>query len=220
MDVTEDTENEEEKKPEDFDNNKPVEAVEEQPKQEETDNNSTTEKSVDVTEDKPKRSSSSKRSSKSVKNEKTSDKEEIHEMAIFGKSDKKVMNLENGFMTYFNNAVKKYNKNLWLDGATELQKFARAYLDAIAIKENVSASKGQSRYNDIIDALKTASLISEQDEVFLKSCLGKQNYMQMAIVQPRLNTSYNYIAEYQLRYYPEWCATLKEQPSDPDVATA
>ena len=36
----------------------------------------------------------------------------------------------------------------------------------------------------------------------------------------RMIPAYNYIAEYQLHYYPEWCATLKEQPSDPDIATA
>jgi len=143
------------------------------------------------------------------------------EMPVFAKTDKKAAPFEKGFITYFNGAVKKYNKSLWLDGATEIQKFAKAYLDAIAIKENINAPKDETRYEDIMKALKDAKIMSDPDEKFLKSCLGKQYFQGTENVQERLNAVYVFMGNYQMYYYPEWCASVKPQPFNPDgVATA
>ena len=210
--------------------------VEEQ-KQEETKVGHTTEKSVEVTEEPQKTKKSSKKASAkntTTKVEKVSaevidsqtgkvvkesidveTKEVVKEIPIFGKTDKRVANLENGFVTYFNNAAKKYSKSLWLDGATELQKFARSYLDAIAVKEklNISNSKDQTiRYKDIIDALKVAKIMSDDDQKFIESCLGKQYFQGEKDTQSRLSTAYTFMMNYQLYYYPEWCVSVKPQP--------
>ena len=134
------------------------------------------------------------------------------EIPVFAKTDKKAAPFEKGFITYFNGAVKKYNKSLWLDGATEIQKFAKAYLDAIAIKENINAPKDDTRYEDIMKALKDAKIMSDPDEKFLKSCLGKQYFQGTENVQERLNAVYVFMGNYQLYYYPEWCASVKPQP--------
>ena len=142
------------------------------------------------------------------------------EMPVFAKKDKKAAPFEKGFITYFNGAVKKYNKSLWLDGATEIQKFAKAYLDAIAIKENINAPKDETRYEDIMKALKDAKIMSDPDEKFLKSCLGKQYFQGTENVQERLNAVYVFMGNYQLYYYPEWCAAVKPQPFNPDAGVA
>ena len=215
--------------------------VEEQ-KQEETKVEHTTEKSVEVTEEPQKTKKSNKKAS--AKNTTTKVEKVVaevvdnqtgkvvkdninveastgeKEMPVFAKTDKKAAPFEKGFITYFNGAVKKYNKSLWLDGATEIQKFAKAYLDAIASKENINAPKDETRYEDIMKALKDAKIMSDSDEKFLKSCLGKQYFQGTENVKERLNAVYVFMGNYQLYYYPEWCAAVKPQPFNPDAGVA
>ena len=221
---------------------KPVEAAEE-PKQEETKDQSTAKKTAEVTEEPQKSKKNNKKASAkttTTKVEKVAaevidsqtgkvvkDNVDVEastgekEMPVFAKTDKKAAPFEKGFITYFNGAVKKYNKSLWLDGATEIQKFAKAYLDAIAIKENINAPKDETRYDGIMKALKDAKIMSDADETFLRSCLGKQYFQGTENVQERLNAVYMFMGNYQLYYYPEWCASVKPQPFNPDgVATA
>ena len=205
--------------------------------QEETSVEPTTDK-VEVTQKQQKQKTNKKTSIKSTKTEKVAAdivdnqsgevvKESVNvetttskEMPVFGKTDKKAAPLEKGFITYFNNAVKKYNKSQWLDGATEIQKFARAYLDAVAIKENINAPKDETRYDGIMKALKDAKIMSDADEKFAKSCLGKQYFQGTENVQGRLNAVYAFMANYQLYYYPEWCASVKPQPFNGETVTA
>ena len=143
--------------------------------------------------------------------------EEIKEMQIFGESDKKAAVHEKAFMAYFNNASKKYGKNLWLDGATELQKFARAYLDAIAVKEKMTVTKSQSRYGDIIKELHDASKMTDAEKNDLEIFLGRQNYMQDKNVDNRINIAYRFITDYQSYYYRDWFYA-QQQGFDPNAA--
>ena len=143
--------------------------------------------------------------------------EEIKEMQIFGESDKKAAVHEKAFMAYFNNASKKYGKNLWLDGATELQKFARAYLDAIAVKEKMTVTKSQSRYRDIIEELHTASKMNDAEKNDLEIFLGRQNYMPEKNADDRINIAYRFITDYQSYYYRDWFYA-QQQGFDPNAA--
>jgi len=213
------TEEEKSNSAEETDDNKPVEATEEQPKQEVTEEPQKTKKSKKASAktttkvEKVVAEVVDNQTGKVVKdnvNVEASTGEK--EIPVFAKTDKKAAPFEKGFITYFNGAVKKYNKSLWLDGATEIQKFAKAYLDAIAIKENINAPKDDTRYEDIMKALKDAKIMSDPDEKFLKSCLGKQYFQGTENVQERLNAVYVFMGNYQLYYYPEWCASVKPQP--------
>ena len=145
--------------------------------------------------------------------------EEIKEMQIFGESDKKAAVHEKAFMAYFNNASKKYSKNLWLDGSTELQKFARAYLDAIAVKEKMTVTKSQSRYGDIIEELHKASKMTDAEKNDLEIFLGRQNYMQDKNTDGRMSIAYRFITDYQCYYYRDWFYA-QQQGFDPNTATA
>ena len=89
--------------------------------------------------------SSEKKKTTSAKKTKASSKPEKVEgevIEVFGKSDAKAAPYETAFMNFFNTAAAKYSKDQWMDGAIELQKFARSFLDALSIKEGITPLKG------------------------------------------------------------------------------
>ncbi len=126
-------------------------------------------------------------------------------LAVFGESDKKTAKLEHTFVEHYNNALKMYDKNLWADAATQMQKFARCYLDAIATKQNIQAPKLVSeRYEQIIDTLLAKVLISPEEVKQLREFLKRGIPMQRVAVEPGIKNAYMMIESYKHFYYKEW----------------
>ena len=133
--------------------------------------------------------------------------EVITPVEVFGSSDKKASQYENAFIRYYNEAAKKYGKNLWMDGAIELQKFARSFLDALAIKEDVTPLKGAAadkRYTDLLTKLDNKIKFSEDEKKKLVVCLGCQNCIGTEAVKPQMDIAFKLIDSYQSYYYEAW----------------
>lgn len=189
-------------------NDKPVEA--EEPKQEVTKESKSPEKEkvteklqdhkkevpADVVDTKTNKSLAETKAIVETKEEK---------LAVFGESDKKTAKLEHTFVEHYNNALKMYDKNLWADAATQMQKFARCYLDAIATKQNIQAPKLVSeRYEQIIDTLLAKVLISPEEVKQLREFLKRGIPMQRVAVEPGIKNAYMMIESYKHFYYKEW----------------
>ena len=145
--------------------------------------------------------------------------EVIVPVEVFGSSDKKASQYENAFIRYYNDAAKKYGKSLWMDGAIELQKFARSFLDALAIKESVAPLKGATadkRYSDLLAKLDTKVKFSENEKKKLVVCLGCQNCMGTEAVKPQMDAAFKLIDMYQSHYYEAWYKA--SQQGNPAVA--
>lgn len=145
--------------------------------------------------------------------------EVIVPVEVFGSSDKKASQYENAFIRYYNEAAKKYGKSLWMDGAIELQKFARSFLDALAIKESVAPLKGATadkRYSDLLAKLDTKVKFSENEKKKLVVCLGCQNCMGTEAVKPQMDAAFKLIDMYQSHYYEAWYKA--SQQGNPAVA--
>ena len=182
----------------------------------------------DVEEEKSSKTKKSAKKQPSVKVEKvaaevvdTSTGEVITPVDVFGSTDKKASQYENAFIRFYNEADKKYGKSLWMDGAIELQKFARSFLDALAIKESVVPLKGTTadkRYNDLFAKLDTKVKFSENEKKKLAVCLGCQNCMGTEAVMPQMDAAFKLINMYQSHYYEAWYNNAKTQQGQPAVA--
>ncbi len=182
----------------------------------------------DVEEEKSSKTKKSAKKQPSVKVEKvaaevvdTSTGEVITPVDVFGSTDKKASQYENAFIRFYNEAAKKYGKSLWMDGAIELQKFARSFLDALAIKESVVPLKGTTadkRYNDLFAKLDTKVKFSENEKKKLAVCLGCQNCMGTEAVMPQMDAAFKLIDMYQSHYYEAWYNNAKTQQGQPAVA--
>ena len=152
-----------------------------------------------------------------TKKSKTSPKPEKVEgevIEIFGKSDMKAAQYETAFMNAFNNASSKYSKDQWMDGAIELQKFARAFLDALSIKEGVTPLKGKDvtvdkKYNDLLDKLDAKIKFTEDEKKKLQICLGCQSRTSEPAVKPQMEVAFKLINTYQNHYYEAWMQMQK-----------
>ena len=142
--------------------------------------------------------------------------EVIDPVDVFGSTDKKASQYENAFIRYYNDAAKKYSKNMWMDGAIELQKFARSFLDALAIKEGVTPLKGATadkRYNDLLVKLNAKVQFSDDEKKKLTACLGCQNYTGTDAVKPQMDVAFKLIDMYQSHYYEAWYKAATQQPA-------
>lgn len=187
-----------------------------------------TETVTEVDNDEEEKSSKTKKSTKKppVKVEKvaaevvdTKTGEVITPVEVFGNSDKKASQYENAFIRYYNDAAKKYGKNLWSDGALELQKFARSFLDAVAIKEGITPLKGAAadkRYMDLLTKVNSKVSFSENEKEKLTICLGCQNRIGTEAIKPQMDVAFNLVDMYQSHYYEAWYKAL--QPGNPAVA--
>lgn len=168
----------------------------------------------DVEEEKSSKTKKSTKKQPSVKVEKvaaevvdTSTGEVITPVDVFGSTDKKASQYENAFIRFYNEAAKKYGKSLWTDGALELQKFARSFLDAVAIKEGITPLKGAAadkRYNDLLTKVDTKVSFSENEKEKLAICLGCQNRIGTEAVKPQMDVAFTLIDMYQSHYYEDW----------------
>ena len=178
-----------------------------------------TETATEVENDDEERSSKTKKSTKkpSVKVEKvaaevvdTKTGEVITPVEVFGNTDKKASQYENAFVRYYNEAKNKYGKGVWMDGAIELQKFARSFLDALAIKEGIAPLKGvaaDKRYTDLLAKLDAKVKFSDDEKKKLAICLGCQNCMGTEAVKPQMDVALRLIDMYQSHYYEVWYKT-------------
>lgn len=145
----------------------------------------------------------------------TSTGEVITPVDVFGSTDKKASQYENAFLRFYNEAAKKYGKNLWSDGALELQKFARSFLDAVAIKEGIAPLKGAAadkRYMDLLTKVNSKVSFSENEKEKLTICLGCQNRIGTEAVKPQMDVAFNLIDMYQSHYYEAWYKAATQQP--------
>ena len=187
-----------------------------------------TETVTEVDNDEEEKSSKTKKSTKKppVKVEKvtaevvdTKTGEVITPVEVFGNSDKKASQYENAFIRYYNDAAKKYGKNLWSDGALELQKFARSFLDAVAIKEGITPLKGAAadkRYMDLLTKVNSKVSFSENEKEKLTICLGCQNRIGTEAIKPQMDVAFNLVDMYQSHYYEAWYKA--SQQGNPAVA--
>ena len=146
----------------------------------------------------------------------TSTGEVITPVDVFGSTDKKASQYENAFIRFYNEAAKKYSKNLWMDGAIELQKFARSFLDALAIKESVAPLKGATadkRYSDLLIKLDNKVKFNDDEKKKLTACLGCQNYTGTDAVKPQMDVAFKLIDMYQSHYYEAWYKAATQQPA-------
>ena len=171
----------------------------------------------DTKDDSEEESPSSEKKKNITKKSKTSPKPEKVEgevIEIFGKSDMKAAQYETAFMNAFNNASSKYSKDQWMDGAIELQKFARAFLDALSIKEGVTPLKGkdvtvEKKYNDLLDKLDAKIKFTEDEKKKLQICLGCQSRTSEPAVKPQMEVAFKLINTYQNHYYEAWMQMQK-----------
>ena len=171
----------------------------------------------DTKDDSEEESPSSEKKKNITKKSKTSPKPEKVEgevIEIFGKSDMKAAQYETAFMNAFNNASSKYSKDQWMDGAIELQKFARAFLDALSIKEGVTPLKGKDvtvdkKYNDLLDKLDAKIKFTEDEKKKLQICLGCQSRTSEPAVKPQMEVAFKLINTYQNHYYEAWMQMQK-----------
>lgn len=162
-------------------------------------------------------SSSEKKKTTPAKKTKASSKPEKVEgevIEVFGKSDSKAAQYETAFMNFFNNASAKYAKDQWVDGAIELQKFARSFLDALSIKEGITPLKGKDvtadkRYKDLLDKLDSKIKFTEDEKKKLEICLGCQGRTSESAVRPQMEVAFKLINTYQAHYYEAWVQMQK-----------
>ena len=162
-------------------------------------------------------SSSEKKKTTPAKKTKASSKPEKVEgevIEVFGKSDSKAAQYETAFMNFFNNASAKYAKDQWVDGAIELQKFARSFLDALSIKEGITPLKGKDvtadkRYKDLLDKLDSKIKFTEDEKKKLEICLGCQGRTSESAVRPQMEVAFKLINTYQAHYYEAWVQRQK-----------
>ena len=162
-------------------------------------------------------SSSEKKKTTPAKKTKASSKPEKVEgevIEVFGKSDSKAAQYETAFMNFFNNASAKYAKDQWVDGAIELQKFARSFLDALSIKEGITPLKGKDvtadkRYKDLLDKLDSKIKFTEDEKKKLEICLGCQGRTSESAVRPQMEVAFKLINTYQAHYYKAWVQMQK-----------
>ena len=161
--------------------------------------------------------SSEKKKTTSAKKTKASSKPEKVEgevIEVFGKSDAKAAPYETAFMNFFNTAAAKYSKDQWMDGAIELQKFARSFLDALSIKEGITPLKGKDvtadkRYKDLLEKLDAKIKFTEDEKKKLDICLGCQSRTSTPAVKPQMDMAFKLISAYQAHYYEAWVQMQK-----------
>ena len=161
--------------------------------------------------------SSEKKKTTPAKKTKTSPKPEKVEgevIEVFGKSDPKAAQYETAFMNFFNTAAAKYSKDQWMDGAIELQKFARSFLDALSIKEGITPLKGKDvtadkRYKDLLEKLDAKIKFTEDEKKKLDICLGCQSRTSTPAVKPQMDMAFKLISAYQAHYYEAWVQMQK-----------
>ena len=171
----------------------------------------------DEKDDSEEESSSSEKKKTTAKKTKTSSKPEKVEgqvIEIFGKSDTKAAQYETAFMNFFNTAAAKYSKDQWMDGAIELQKFARSFLDALSIKEGITPLKGKDvtadrRYKDLLEKLDAKIKFTEDEKKKLDICLGCQSRTSTPAVKPQMDMAFKLISAYQAHYYEAWVQMQK-----------